>query len=98
MFHIRQSLFHNAEHVEIGSAKLFRQSLAARIRFSTVALTFLIELLLLIKAADYFLQSGLHLFGDGTGLTEVLDHCRRKQADGRRIRLCLERHQERNNE
>ena len=43
---------------------LFCETLAAGIVLCTIALTLVIELLLLIQAPDDFLQSGLHLPGD----------------------------------
>ncbi len=55
MFHVRETFFHDAQHVEIGSTDLFGETLAAGIVLGTVTLTLVIELLLLIQSPDDFL-------------------------------------------
>ena len=60
VFHVRQALFHDAEHVQVGGAELLGHALTAGIVLGAIAFAVAIKLLLLIESPDDFLQAAFH--------------------------------------
>ena len=98
MFHVRQTLFHDAEHLEIGGPDLLGKALTARIVFGAFAFAFEVQLLLLVEATDDFLETGFHFAGYGAGLAQVFDHGGREEPNGWRVGACRLRDQKRDDQ
>ena len=79
MLHVRETLFHDRQHFEISCSDLPGQTLATRVVLGAIALTLDVKGLLLVEAADDFLQTGFHIAGNIPGLLEIFDDRCREQ-------------------